>query len=463
MPRYLKFSCQMLTGLTVPLLLVALALTNSCPRSHGADASNCKLEYDKAVADYSSAMREFQKVSARAATDADRQQARLAYFPKMEEYAKRFASIAEGDPHAASAADAWIWILKNAPTSPACSPALVRLAQHHVESLAVADVCERVAYLAARNLVEQAVAEDFLRSVRRRNPDKRAKAMATFALAEWSMNPPPPHIDKATGKLAWRKDSTRYCVEGEALYQEVIDRYGGEPYGRGNLKQAAEARLFEARKLQPGQLAPEIEGQDIDGKQLKLSDFRGQVVVLAFGRMGDASDGTPRERALVQRLKGRSFALVSVDSDPKAQSRERLRREPAPWRSWWDGGDTNGPIAKSWHIQEWPTVYILDSRGTIRQRGMDNLDSTIDFLMEKLDQEKQDPKSACINNLRQIEGAKEQWALERGHEKGADPVPREIDDYLVGGPPQCCSGGSYTYGKVGEAPACSLPGHALGR
>jgi cytochrome oxidase Cu insertion factor (SCO1/SenC/PrrC family) len=31
-----------------------------------------------------------------------------------------------------------------------------------------------------------------------------------------------------------------------------------------------------------GQLAPEIEGKDIDGKSFKLSDYRGRVVLLDF-------------------------------------------------------------------------------------------------------------------------------------------------------------------------------------
>jgi cytochrome oxidase Cu insertion factor (SCO1/SenC/PrrC family) len=34
--------------------------------------------------------------------------------------------------------------------------------------------------------------------------------------------------------------------------------------------------------LQVGQRAPEIEGEDVDGKRFKLSDFKGKVVVLDF-------------------------------------------------------------------------------------------------------------------------------------------------------------------------------------
>ena len=40
--------------------------------------------------------------------------------------------------------------------------------------------------------------------------------------------------------------------------------------------------LFEMRNLNIGQVAPEIEGEDIDGVVFKLSDYRGKVVVLDF-------------------------------------------------------------------------------------------------------------------------------------------------------------------------------------
>lgn len=34
--------------------------------------------------------------------------------------------------------------------------------------------------------------------------------------------------------------------------------------------------------LEIGKLAPDIEGEDIDGQKFKLSDYRGKVVVLDF-------------------------------------------------------------------------------------------------------------------------------------------------------------------------------------
>ena len=51
---------------------------------------------------------------------------------------------------------------------------------------------------------------------------------------------------------------------------------------RGTLAEAAERELFEIRNLAIGKVAPEIEGEDIDGVDFKLSDYRGKVVVIDF-------------------------------------------------------------------------------------------------------------------------------------------------------------------------------------
>jgi hypothetical protein len=71
-------------------------------------------------------------------------------------------------------------------------------------------------------------------------------------------------------------------------------------------------------------------------------------------------------------------------------------------------------------------------------------------------------RNTCINNLRQIDAAKQQWALENG--KTADAIPTEQDllPYFKDGVfPVCPSGGIYTINAVGLAPTCSIPGHAL--
>jgi membrane protein involved in colicin uptake len=73
--------------------------------------------------------------------------------------------------------------------------------------------------------------------------------------------------------------------------------------------------------------------------------------------------------------------------------------------------------------------------------------------------------NACINNLRLIDSAKQQWALENKKQATDTPVWDDLRPYLGHGPngemPSCPDGGSYTIGTVGEKPTCSIPTHVL--
>ena len=51
---------------------------------------------------------------------------------------------------------------------------------------------------------------------------------------------------------------------------------------RETVAEKAGRELFDIRHLALGKLAPEIEGQDQNGQPLKLSDYRGEVVLIYF-------------------------------------------------------------------------------------------------------------------------------------------------------------------------------------
>jgi hypothetical protein len=71
-------------------------------------------------------------------------------------------------------------------------------------------------------------------------------------------------------------------------------------------------------------------------------------------------------------------------------------------------------------------------------------------------------ENACINNLRQIDAAKKEWALENGKSGGDVPTAADLKPYFKDGKfPTCPAGGIYTIGAVSNAPTCSIPGHAL--
>jgi peroxiredoxin len=99
----------------------------------------------------------------------------------------------------------------------------------------------------------------------------------------------------------------------------------------------------------------------------------------------------PHERSLVKRLEGKPFALLGINSDPKERLRQAMKRENITWRSWWDGGNTRGPIAKAWNVKGWPTIYVLDHKGVIRYREVrgKEMDKAVDTLLAELEKSKQ--------------------------------------------------------------------------
>ena len=69
---------------------------------------------------------------------------------------------------------------------------------------------------------------------------------------------------------------------------------------------------------------------------------------------------------------------------------------------------------------------------------------------------------ACVNNLRMIEAAKEQWALSENKKEG-DPVDVPgISHYIKGDKiPVCPQGGTYKINAIGVNAECTIPGHKM--
>src|SRR6185312_8608173 len=80
-------------------------------------------------------------------------------------------------------------------------------------------------------------------------------------------------------------------------------------------------------------------------------------------------------------------------------------------------------------------------------------------------------KNGCINNLRLIDTAIQQWALENNKNNGDTVAVDSLTTYLnrgagvingsASGAVKCPSGGSYTITTVDQKPTCSVAGHAL--
>jgi general secretion pathway protein G len=72
-------------------------------------------------------------------------------------------------------------------------------------------------------------------------------------------------------------------------------------------------------------------------------------------------------------------------------------------------------------------------------------------------------KNACIANLKQIDGAKQTWALETKQISSATCNASDIygPTLYIRDTPACPANGGYTIGLVSEKPTCNVAGHTL--
>jgi thiol-disulfide isomerase/thioredoxin len=196
---------------------------------------------------------------------------------------------------------------------------------------------------------------------------------------------------------------TRRYKQLEAILKQPTPTWNGKPLTPEERKQAeqilahkksladvARERLDEMDNLVPGKPAPAIDGVGMDGKSLKLSDYRGKVVLLVFWGTwcGPCMAEVPSERALAERLKGKPFAILGVDCDPdKAAALRVMKAKAITWPNWNDGAPGEGPIVERYHVRGFPTTFVIDAQGLIRHVNPhgEGLDKVVDGMIKDME------------------------------------------------------------------------------
>ena len=119
--------------------------------------------------------------------------------------------------------------------------------------------------------------------------------------------------------------------------------------------------------LSLGEVVPDIQGQDLDGRTHLLSDHRGKVVVISFSATwcGPCKPYYPVLRD-VQTQFGDAVAVFSVQQDDDADAvRERIDDGTYTWQVWFEG-HKRGPLHTGWGLFKVPTTFVLDREGVLR-------------------------------------------------------------------------------------------------
>lgn len=329
---------------------------------------------------------------------------------KTQPLLRRALVLARENPAVPVAYDAPEWVVNSGLVDfPEVIEALDLLLKDHTANKNLSVVCRRAMvyrYLYGRT-------EEFLRAVLDKNPDRQVRGIACVTLArvlhdyarfarrmkdpanKGRFNFPSPLAERLGAS-----DPQQLTNEAARFYRTAIEKYADvrlpptsvrlPPSPKdATVKQEAEAALFEMQFLQVSQVAPKINGEDVDGKPLRLSDHRGKVVVLVFWATWCAPcmAMVPHERELTKRLEGKRFVLLGVNGDEdRAKARRAMREKQMTWPSWWAEGP-EGALALKWNVQGWPTVYVLDAKGVIRYKDVQGkeLDAAVDTLLQEMD------------------------------------------------------------------------------
>jgi thiol-disulfide isomerase/thioredoxin len=335
-------------------IMMASALAADDPPSSPAG------QYQALVKASEKARNDFNQAYQAATTDAERQQiARVQGRQSAPDaFAAQFLTLIQRYPQDQAALDAFWWLMSRVRNAPETEDAVDVLLRYRMEDAELAKTCQSLTHYYCR------AGEKLLRAAIERSPHRTVQGQARFSLALFLRH-----------RASRQNSENRQGLESEAerLLQEVIKNFSDLKFQTTTLGQAANLELFELKNLSIGKTAPEIEGLDLQGKPMKLSEFQGKIVLVVFWATwcGPCMADVPHEVELLKQYHQQPFAIVGVNADERmVEALKACLDYSIPWRSFHDG-KSSGPISTRWNVRSWPILYLIDQKGTIRYKTDD--------------------------------------------------------------------------------------------
>jgi hypothetical protein len=205
--------------------------------------------------------------AARAAKDTKEQERLRAARPEAG-FARRFLEAAAVHAGTESAIPYLVWVVQRGP-EPLATAAMTTLMDAHVASPEVRLAVARIGGLKHVFGAEQSLR--WLDRVLAQSRDPHVLAQAHYTRAAM-------HV--GTRAVATSDELRRNAIAHLDQARELLAKVPKD--AARALVGLVDDLLDEARRLEPGLPAPDIEGTDLDGVPFKLSDFRGKVVLLDF-------------------------------------------------------------------------------------------------------------------------------------------------------------------------------------
>lgn len=137
--------------------------------------------------------------------------------------------------------------------------------------------------------------------------------------------------------------------------------------------------------LKPGDKAPIFEGKDQDGNTVKLSDFKGNNLVIYFYPKDDTPGCTAQAcnlRDNYHALKKAGYEILGVSADDEKSHRKFIAKYDLPFRLI---ADTDKKINEAFGVWKEKSMYGKKYMGTVRTTFVIDGNGKIKEIIEKVD------------------------------------------------------------------------------
>ena len=187
--------------------------------------------------------------------------------------------------------------------------------------------------------------ERICRVVLEKNPSHKVQAEALAALANELSRQKTPEAEREADELRAR------------LAVDYADTEKG-------------ARAARKLELAVGSTAPDFTGRTIEGREFKLSEYRGKVVLVDFYGFWCAPcrASIPHLRGLAELHREKPFAIIGVNTGDAPEAYKRgLEEHGITWTSAYQG--QRGEISEKYDVRAYPSFFLLDREGVIVAKG----------------------------------------------------------------------------------------------
>ncbi len=241
----------------VKILLLIIGLSATFLDAQTETKAQPEAGIDEITADHQAKITEFLK-KVRTLPREEQSELYQKEYPKPDAAVAALKKIIEAEPNNPAIIDAYAWIAKNTRGKGLDTEDYAALKKNHLNNPKLST------FLISLTYSQKEEALNFVQMVSEKSTEKEIRGNALYALA------------------ASMKRNKAKATEHAALVDRILKDHPDLTIRGRNVAQSLKTEKEAAIKFAIGKTAPEIIGKDVDGNEMKLSDYKGKVVVLDF-------------------------------------------------------------------------------------------------------------------------------------------------------------------------------------